>query len=163
VQPYTAKVTITLRVNQQLVESSADPETPLLYVLRNDLGLKGTRFGCGVGLCGACTVQLDGVATASCNLPISAVGAREVATIEALGDEERLHPLQQAFLEEQAGQCGYCLTGVLMTAAALLDANPDPTRTEIRAALDGVLCRCGVQDRMVRAVERAAVQLRLRS
>ncbi|HEX2141185.1 MAG TPA: (2Fe-2S)-binding protein [Candidatus Limnocylindria bacterium] len=155
------KVTTTLRVNGQLVQSPADPETPLLYVLRNDLGLKGTRFGCGVGLCGACTVQVDGVATASCNLPISALGDRWVTTIESLGDEARLHPLQQAFLDEQAGQCGYCLTGVLMTAAALLDSNPDPSRAEIRSALDGVLCRCGVQDRMVRAVERAAAQLRV--
>ncbi|MGH2456419.1 MAG: (2Fe-2S)-binding protein [Candidatus Limnocylindria bacterium] len=150
------QMTTTLRVNEQVVESPADPETPLLYVLRNDLGLKGTRFGCGDGLCGACTVHLDGVPTTSCNLPISAIGDRAIRTIEALPTERGLHPVQQAFLEEQAGQCGYCLTGVLMTAAALLDENRDPTRAEIRRALNGVLCRCGVHDRMVRAVERAA-------
>lgn len=146
----------TLRVNETLLDVSADPDTPLLYVLRNDLQLKGTRFGCGTGECGACTVLVDGRAEPSCILPLSAVDGRSITTVEGLADGPRLDPLQSAFLAEQAGQCGYCLSGILMSARALLDANPRPTRDEIRAAIDGNLCRCGVMDRMVRAVERAS-------
>ena len=139
-----------------MVDVTADPDTPLLYVLRNDLQLKGTRFGCGTGECGTCTVLVDGRAEPSCILPLSALGSRAIATVESLADGERLDPLQREFLAEQAGQCGYCLSGILMSARALLDANPRPTRDDIRAALDGNLCRCGVMDRMVRAVERAS-------
>ncbi|HXF81552.1 MAG TPA: (2Fe-2S)-binding protein [bacterium] len=146
----------TLLVNGRRVESEADPDTALLYILRNDLGLKGSRFGCGDGMCGACTVLVDGKPATSCNLPISAVAGRPITTIEGLGDEERPHPMQRAILDLQAAQCGYCLTGVVMTGAALLDGQHAPSRSEIRAALDGVLCRCGAHDRMVRAVERAA-------
>ncbi|HWO88549.1 MAG TPA: (2Fe-2S)-binding protein [Gemmatimonadales bacterium] len=146
----------TLLVNGHRLESAAEPDTPLLYVLRNDLGLKGSRFGCGDGMCGACTVLLDGRPTTSCNLPISAVADRSITTIEGLGDEEHPHPMQRAILDLQAAQCGYCLTGVVMTGAALLAERGALSRSEIRAALDGVLCRCGAYDRMVRAVERAA-------
>ena len=135
-------------------ETIADPETPLLYVLRNDLGLKGTKFGCGTGTCGACTVHVDGRPEPSCILPISAVGERPVTTIESLSVDGP-DRLQRAFIEMQAGQCGYCLSGILMTARALLDRNPNPTRDEIRSALDAHICRCGVMDRMIRAVELA--------
>jgi nicotinate dehydrogenase subunit A len=145
-----------LRVNGTVVDVTADPDTPLLYVLRNDLRLKGTRFGCGTGDCGTCTVHIDGRAEPSCILPLSAVDGRSITTVEGLADGGRLDPLQRAILAEQAGQCGYCLSGVLMSARALLDANLRPTRDEIRAALDANLCRCGVMDRMVRAVERAS-------
>jgi nicotinate dehydrogenase subunit A len=146
----------TLLVNGRASEIVTDPDTPLLYVLRNDLGLKGSRFGCGEGECGACTVLVDGAPTASCSVSIDAVRGRSIETIEGLGTEAEPHPLQRAFAELQAGQCGFCLTGVLMTAAGLLDRTPTPTSTEIREALHGVLCRCGAQDRMVRAIERAA-------
>jgi nicotinate dehydrogenase subunit A len=146
----------TLSVNGRPVEAAIDADTPLLYFLRNDLHLKGTRFGCGTGDCGACTVIVDGSAEPSCILPLSAVWGRSVATIEGLAIDGELDPLQRAFLAEQAGQCGYCLSGILMSARALLDANPRPSRAEIRAALSANLCRCGVMDRMVRAVERAS-------
>ncbi|HEX5040898.1 MAG TPA: (2Fe-2S)-binding protein [Candidatus Limnocylindria bacterium] len=152
----TATGTTTLRVNGSEATSAADPETPLLYVLRNDLGLKGTKFGCGIGVCGACVVRVDGKPEPSCLLPLGAVGHREVTTIESLADGDRLDPLQVAFLELQAGQCGYCLSGILMAARALLDENPHPTRAEITEALDEHICRCGAMDRMVRAVERAS-------
>ena len=145
-----------LRVNGSLVDVTANPETPLLYVLRNDLQLKGTRFGCGTGDCGACTVRVDGKAERSCLLPLEAAKGHSVTTVEGLADGARLDPLQEAFLAEQAGQCGYCLSGILVSARVLLDDNPHPTRAEIRAALDGNLCRCGAMDRMVRAVERAS-------
>lgn len=148
--------TTSLNVNGTSVESTADPETPLLYVLRNDLQLKGTRFGCGAGVCGTCTVRVDGRAERSCILPLSAVDGCSVTTIEGLADGARLDSLQRAFLAEQAGQCGYCLSGILMSARVLLDGNPHPTRAEIRSALDDNLCRCGTMDRMVRAVERAS-------
>jgi nicotinate dehydrogenase subunit A len=151
----TASDTIVLTVNGRRAETIADPETPLLYVLRNDLGLKGTKFGCGAGVCGACTVHVDGRPEPSCILPISAVEGRPVTTIESLSEPDGPDPLQRAFLELQAGQCGYCLSGILMSARALLDGNPNPTRSEIRSALDGHICRCGAMDRMVRAVERA--------
>lgn len=151
---------LTLTVNDRSVEVRSDPETPLLYALRNELGLKGSRFGCGDGLCGACTVLIDGVPTPSCDLPVSAVGNRRILTVEGLGDEQRPHPLQAAILECQAAQCGFCISGVLMHGAALLVANDAPTRAEIQAALDGVLCRCGTHERMIRSVARAAEMLR---
>ena len=146
---------ISLTVNGRRAEVIADPETPLMYVLRNDLGLKGTKFGCGAGTCGACTVHIDGRPEPSCILPISAVEGRPVTTIESLSMEDGPDRLQRAFIDEQAGQCGYCLSGILMTARALLDRNPKPSRDEIRSALDGHICRCGAMDRMIRAVERA--------
>ena len=133
-----------------------DPRTPLLYVLRNDLGLKGTRFGCGTGQCGTCTVMVDGRPQTSCDLPVSAVAGRHVTTVEGLANGDRLDPLQQAFIDEGAGQCGYCLSGILVSAAALLESNPQPTDQEVRAALDGHICRCGAHTRIVRAVRRAA-------
>ena len=147
---------ITLRVNgvERLVR--ADPDTPLLYVLRNDLDLKGTRFGCGSGECGACYVIIEGRAVASCDTPLWSAAGRDIVTIEGLGREGRLHPLQQAFIDEQAAQCGYCASGIMMSAAALLAAHPAPTEAEIRAALDKNLCRCGTHNRIVRAVQRAA-------
>ena len=150
----------TLRVNETVRGVSADPDTPLLYILRNDLQLKGTRFGCGTGECGTCTVLIDGRAEPSCILPLSAVDGRSITTIEGLGDGPRLDPLQRSFLAEQAGQCGYCLSGIVMSAKALLDRNPSPSRGDIVAALDKHLCRCGAHQRILRAVERAAVAFR---
>jgi nicotinate dehydrogenase subunit A len=122
----------------------------------NDLKLKGTRFGCGAGVCGCCTVLLDGRGIQSCNTPVSAAQGREVTTIEGLGGKVAAHPLQQAFVDEQAGQCGYCLTGVVMGAAALLGRNPSPTEAQIRSELDIHLCRCGAYDRILRAIRRAS-------
>ena len=138
----------------------ADPAAPLLSVLRGPLGLTGSRFGCGAGQCGACNVLLDGRAVASCDTPLWAVEGKSVTTVEGLGTPERPHPLQEAFVAEQAMQCGYCVSGVLVSAAALLAQNPDPTEAEVRAALDRNLCRCGAHNRMVRAVLRAAGVLR---
>lgn len=143
-------------MNGRRVDVPADADTPLLYILRNDLDLKSPRFGCGEGVCGACTVLLDGRPATSCDLPVWAAAGHEIVTIEGLGDEARPHPIQRAILDEQAAQCGYCLTGVLLHGAALLAARPHPTQAEIRAALDAVLCRCGAHDRMIRAIERAA-------
>jgi nicotinate dehydrogenase subunit A len=147
---------ITLNVNGVNHEVIAEAETPLLYVLRNDLKLKGTRFGCGAGLCGACTVIVDGAAVQSCDVPVSAAAGKSVTTIEGLGSLERPHPLQRAFIEEQAGQCGFCLTGIIMSAKALLDAKPKASDAEIRAALARNLCRCGTHHRILRAIRRAA-------
>ncbi len=147
---------ITLTVNGASHEVDAEPETPLLYVLRNDLKLKGTRFGCGTGLCGACTVVIDGAAVQSCDLPVSAAAGKSVTTIEGLGTLERPHALQRVFIEEQAGQCGFCLSGIIMSAKALLDANPKSNDAEIREALARNLCRCGTHDRILRAIRRAA-------
>lgn len=156
--------TIELDVNGARRTVTADPGTPLIYILRNDLKLKGTRFGCGAGVCGCCTVLLDGRGIQSCNTPVSAVEGREVTTIEGLGEglgqglggKATAHPLQQAFVDEQAGQCGYCLTGIVMGAAALLGRNPSPTEAEIRSELDIHLCRCGAYDRILRAIRRAS-------
>jgi nicotinate dehydrogenase subunit A len=142
----------TLTVNGEEHPVPAAPDTPLLYVLRNDLGLTGTKFGCGLGVCGACTVLVDGEPVHACETPVSAVAGREVTTVEGLG----AGPLPRAFLDEQAGQCGYCLAGILVRAAALLASNPSPTTDEVRTALDGNLCRCGAHNRIVRAVLRAA-------
>ncbi|MFL5211346.1 MAG: (2Fe-2S)-binding protein [Microvirga sp.] len=147
---------VRLRVNglDRVVE--ADPETPLLSALRGPLGLMGTRFGCGLNQCGACNVLVDGRAVASCDLPLSAAAGKDVTTVEGLGSPERPHPLQSAFIAEQAMQCGYCISGILISASALLRRNPDPSEAEVRAALDRNLCRCGAHNRMVRAVLRAA-------
>lgn len=133
-----------------------DPRMPLLYALRNDLGLHGPRFGCGLSQCGACTVHLDGKAVRSCVTPVSTVAHRRVVTLEGLAAKETLHPLQQAFIDEQAMQCGYCMNGMLMQAAALLQVNKDPSDEEIKSALAGNLCRCGSHLRVIRAIRRAA-------
>ena len=150
----------TLRVNGREQEVVAEPDTPLLYILRNDLGLKGTRFGCGAGQCGACTVLFDGNAVQSCDVPLWSAVGHEITTIEGLGSAERPHPLQRAFIDEQAVQCGYCINGIIMSAAALLAKNADPTRKDIAAALDRNLCRCGTHVRVLRAIERAAKEMR---
>lgn len=134
-------MSIRLRVNGVPFDSDADPATPLIYVLRNDLGLKGTRFGCGTGLCGACFVLVDGHPTASCDLPLWSADGKSIVTVEGLGTSVEPHPLQRAFLAEQAGQCGYCLSGMLVSAAALLERSPEPDESEVREALDRNLCR----------------------
>jgi nicotinate dehydrogenase subunit A len=134
----------------------AAQNTPLVYVLRNDLGLRGTRLGCGVNQCGACHVLLDGQSVPSCDTPLWAAAGKNVVTIEGLGTPQRAHRLQRAFVAEQAGQCGYCLSGIVISAEALLARTPDPTEAEVRDALDRHLCRCGTHNRIVRAVLRAA-------
>jgi nicotinate dehydrogenase subunit A len=144
---------LVLDVNGAKREVAADPETPLLYVLRNDLGLKGARYGCGAGFCGACMVIIDGKAVQSCDIPVSAVAGKSVTTIEGIGTREKPHPLQSAFVREQAAQCGYCATGIIMSAKALLDAQPAPTDDELRQALAGNLCRCGTHTRILKAVK----------
>ncbi|HZI84116.1 MAG TPA: (2Fe-2S)-binding protein [Casimicrobiaceae bacterium] len=136
-----------------------DPEMPLLYALRDDLGLHGPRFGCGLGQCGACTVHLDGQAVRSCSMPVSAVAGKKVVTLEGLGTPGRPHPLQQAFIDEQAVQCGYCINGMIMQAAAFLKTTRNPTEQQIRAALAENLCRCGTHLRIVRAVKRASEKM----
>jgi nicotinate dehydrogenase subunit A len=148
--------TFIFEVNGQQQSITLPPDTPLLYVLRNDLKLKGTRFGCGLGQCGSCTVLLNGRSIQSCNTPVWAVAGKRVTTIEGLGSPESLHPLQQAILDEQAAQCGYCLSGILMSAKALLDENPNPSEGDIREKLDRNLCRCGTHGRIVRAIQRAS-------
>ena len=149
-----------LTVNGAQTEIEASGDTPLLYALRNDLALKGTRFGCGSGQCGACFVLIDGHAAPACDAPLWSVAGQHITTVEGLGRSGALHPLQEAFLAEQAAQCGYCTSGILISAAALLARNPRPTDSEVRAALDRNLCRCGSHNRMVRAVLRAAAQAR---
>lgn len=153
-------MTTTLQVNGQARVVQADAETPLLYALRNDLGLIGTRYGCGLGLCGTCTVIIDGKPVQSCDLPVSAAVGKQITTVEALGTDDQLHPLQRAFIAEQAAQCGYCASGILMAAKALLDVNKDPSDSEIRSALEGNLCRCGTHGRILRAIRRAAAEMR---
>lgn len=145
-----------LTVNGQPASVTVDEETPLLDVLRNRLGLKGARFGCGLEQCGTCTVLIDGKPEKSCTKPIWSAAGKAIVTIEGLGMPDKPHPLQQAFLDEQAGQCGYCLAGIILTASALLERNPSPTRADIAAALDGNICRCGTHNRIIRAVARAA-------
>jgi nicotinate dehydrogenase subunit A len=147
---------ISLKVNGVSRSVPAEPDTPLLYALRNDLELNGAKFGCGLAQCGACTVLVDGTAVRSCITPISAVATREITTIEGLGSIDKPHPLQQAFIEEQAAQCGYCINGMIMAAKELLDRNPHPSEGDVREALAGNLCRCGTHNRIVRAVLRAA-------
>jgi nicotinate dehydrogenase subunit A len=149
-------MTINLKVNGVSSSFPAEPDTPLLYVLRNDLELNGAKFGCGLAQCGACTVLIDGKATRSCVTPVSAVAASEITTIEGLGSIANPHPLQTAFIEEQAAQCGYCTNGMIMAAKELLDRNPQPSETDVRAALATTLCRCGTHNRIIRAVLRAA-------
>ena len=144
-----------LTVNGVQVEVEAEPDTPLLSVLRNDLDLHGARFGCGVGLCGACFVRIDGAAVPSCDTPMWSVEHKAVVTVEGLADDARLHPVQQALLDEQAAQCGFCIGGIMVSAATLLDDNPRPDEEAVAEALDRHLCRCGVQSRIVRAVVRA--------
>ncbi len=145
-----------LKVNAVSHSVAAEPDTPLLYVLRNDLELNGAKYGCGLSQCGACTVLVDGKGVRSCVTPIGALEQSEITTIEALGTVEAPHPLQRAFIDEQAAQCGYCTAGMIMAAKELLDRNPRPTEAQVRSALAGNLCRCGTHNRIVRAVLRAA-------
>jgi nicotinate dehydrogenase subunit A len=145
-----------LQVNGNRLAVEAEPDTPLLYVLRNDGGLSGPKFGCGLGQCGACTVIVDGAVARSCITPIASVEHAKITTLEGLGTATSLHKLQQAFLDEQAAQCGYCTNGMIMTAKALLDRNPHPQEADIKQALVGNLCRCGSHLRIVKAVRRAA-------
>jgi nicotinate dehydrogenase subunit A len=147
---------VELKINGQSHTVDVEPATPLLYVLRNDLNLSGPRFGCGLGQCGACTVLADGQAVRSCLLPAAAAVGRDIRTLEGLGDAEAPHPVQAAFLAEQAAQCGYCSNGMIMGAVALLESNPEPSDSEIRSAMDPYLCRCGTHTRILRAVRRAA-------
>jgi len=150
----------TLRVNGQPRTVDLAPDTPLLYVLRNDLELNGPKFGCGLAQCGACSVLVDGKEVRSCVTPVAAVAKGRITTIEGLGTLDRLHPLQRAFIEEQACQCGFCGSGMVIAAKALLDRNPSPTNHEVRQALNGHLCRCASHTRIVRAVQRAAKEMR---
>jgi nicotinate dehydrogenase subunit A len=150
----------TLRVNGATRSVRTDADTPLLYVLRNDFELNGPKFGCGLAQCGACTVHVDGRATRSCVTTVSSLAGKAVTTLEGLGTLEQLHPLQKAFLEEQAAQCGYCTNGMIMSAKVLLDSKPKPTVADIKNALAGNLCRCGSHNRIVRAVQRAATAKR---
>lgn len=147
---------IQFRVNGTTRTINVEPDTPLLYILRNDFELNGPRFGCGLSQCGACTVIVDGKAVRSCVTPAAAVAGKPVTTLEGLGARDKLHPLQKAFIEEQAAQCGYCANGMIMTAKTLLDKNPRPTEAQIRKALAANLCRCGTHNRIVRAIQRAA-------
>ncbi len=147
---------ISLKVNGVSRSVPAEPDTPLLYVLRNDLELNGAKYGCGLSQCGACTVLIDGKAVRSCVTPVSAVASSEITTIEGLGSIEKPHALQQAFIDEQAAQCGYCSNGMIMSAKELLDRNPRPNETDVREALASNLCRCGTHNRIIRAVLRAA-------
>lgn len=149
---------ITLSINGRDQTVSVEPDSMLLYALRDDLGLHGPKFGCGLSECGACTVVMDGNAIRSCVTPVSAVGGSKITTLEGLGTIEKPHPLQKAFIEEQAAQCGYCINGMIMAAKALLDRKPHPSRDDIKQALDGNLCRCGTHMRIVRAIERAGAQ-----
>lgn len=151
--------TFTLRVNGGTHVVQAERSVPLVYVLRNQLGLKGTRFGCGTGHCGACTVLYDGNAVQSCDTPLWAAEGHEITTVEGLGSAQRPHPLQRAFLDEQAAQCGYCIDGIIMSAAALLARKAQPTRDEIAETLGRHLCRCGTHVRILRAIERAAREM----
>jgi len=148
----------TLRVNGKSQGVEADADMPLLYALRNDLQLNGPKFGCGLGQCGACTVIVDGNPVRSCLMPMSAVGNRAITTIEGLGNTKKMHKIQQAFVDEQAVQCGYCINGMVMTTKALLDKTPKPTEIQIKEALAGNLCRCGTHIRILRAVKRASGQ-----
>jgi nicotinate dehydrogenase subunit A len=153
---------IRFRLNGTEVFVDADPDTSLLTILRGKLGIMGAHFGCGAGECGACNVMVGDHAVTACDTPLWSAENKEVVTIEGLGNAERPHPLQRAFIAEQALQCGYCVSGILISAAALLKRNPDPTREEIKAALDRNLCRCGSHNRMVRAVLRAAAEMQPR-
>ena len=150
---------ITLRVNGETHTVDVDPSTPLLYVLRNDLGLRGPRFGCGLSQCGTCTVLMDGTAVRSCSRPVSRARGTEITTLEGLSADGELHPVQQAWIDEQVPQCGYCQNGQILTAKALLDDNPNPDDDEIRQGMNRVLCRCMTYYRIQAAVKRAAVAM----
>jgi len=149
----------TLRVNGEPKRVSVEPDTPLLYVLRNDLELNGPKFGCGLAQCGACTVLVDGTPQRSCVMPVSSAAKGRITTIEGLGTSGNLHPLQRAFIDEQACQCGFCGSGMVLSAKALLDRTPRPSEQEIKRALNGHLCRCASHNRIVRAVQRAAQEM----
>jgi nicotinate dehydrogenase subunit A len=151
---------MSITVNGRLHQVTADAETPLLYVLRNETGCKGVRYGCGAGHCGTCTVIIEGKPVLSCDVPVSAVAGKSILTIEGIGSIEQPHPLQRAFVEEQAAQCGYCATGIIMSAKALLDVNQSPSDEELKQALEKNLCRCGTHQRILRAVKRAAADMR---
>jgi nicotinate dehydrogenase subunit A len=153
-------MTVRIRVNGKSHDIAAAPETPLLYLLRNDVGLNGVRYGCGAAQCGACTVLLDGRAVHACVTPASAAQRAEVTTVEGLGTPDKPHPVQAAFIAEQAAQCGYCTAGMITAAVALLNRTPDPDEGQIRAAMTGNLCRCGTYDRIIRAVQRAAAAMK---
>ena len=148
---------ISLKVNGRSRVVDTDPSTPLLYVLRDELGLNGPKFGCGLSQCGCCTVIVDGNAVRSCSMAVSNAQNRNITTLEGLGSVARPHRLQKAFIDEQAAQCGYCMNGMIMNTKALLDKNPHPTEAEIRRALDGILCRCGSHLRVLKAIQRATV------
>jgi nicotinate dehydrogenase subunit A len=150
---------ITLKVNGRSHSVDVDPATPLLFVLSDDLSLRGPKFGCGLGQCGSCTVIANGQAIRSCVTPVNTVASAEITTLEGLGTPEKPHPLQQAFIEEQAAQCGFCLSGVMLTAKAFLDKNPRANEQQIQQALSGVLCRCYVNVRMLKAVNRYAKEV----
>jgi nicotinate dehydrogenase subunit A len=150
---------ISLRVNGKPQTIDAEPDMPLLYALRNDLKLNGAKFGCGLAQCGACTVIMDGNAIRSCVTPMSAVQNKSITTLEGLGSTKKMHRIQQAFVDEQAAQCGYCINGMIMSTKALLDKTPKPTDSQINEALAGNLCRCGTHIRILRAVKRASGQL----
>ena len=152
-------MSISLNLNGRKRTSAAAPETPLLYVLRNDLGINSAKYGCGVAQCGACTVIVDGKAIRSCVTPASSVSQGKITTLEGLGSADKLHVLQKAFIEEQAAQCGYCISGMIMSAKALLDRVRNPSEAEIREAMAGNLCRCGTHTRILSAIQRAAKEL----
>jgi nicotinate dehydrogenase subunit A len=153
------KMSYQITVNGRPHLVNAAPETPLLYVLRNDLGLNGPKFGCGLGQCGACAAMMSGRLVRTCSIALGEIGNDEVVTLEGLGTVQKPHPIQKAFIEEQAAQCGYCSNGMIMAAKALLDRNRSPSEEEIKNALADQLCRCGVHNRVVRAVRRAAAEL----
>ena len=148
--------TIEFTLNGKLTRIEADESTPLLWVLREDLGLTGTKYGCGIAMCGSCTVHIDGVASRACIMPVSYVADKTVTTIEGLADDGRPHPVQQAWIDEQVPQCGYCQSGQIMQAVALLNDNPDPSDEEIKTSMNGVLCRCGTYMRIIKAIKRAS-------
>jgi nicotinate dehydrogenase subunit A len=151
---------LTLKVNGQSHSLDLDPATPLLYVLEDDLELRGPKFGCGLGQCGSCTVIVKGEAIRSCITPVAAVAGSEITTLEGLGTIEKPHPIQKAFIDEQAMQCGFCINGVIMTAKAFLDRNPKATDAQVRHAMSGVLCRCHAHVRMIRAIKRYAQEVK---
>jgi nicotinate dehydrogenase subunit A len=153
-------MSVNITVNGTTHTVSADPNTPLLYILRNDLGLNGPKFGCGLAQCGACKVIIGKDAVPSCSVPLGAVGKQPITTLEGLGTLDRPHPVQRAFIAEQAAQCGYCTNGLIVTATALLDRVQNPSEAEIKEELAGNLCRCGVHNRVVRAIRRAAEDMR---
>jgi len=150
---------ITLNLNGRRRSAPAAPDTPLLYVLRNDMEINSCKYGCGVAQCGACTVLMDGRPIRSCTTPASAAAQAQLTTLEGLGTADKLHVLQRAFIDEQAAQCGFCIAGMIMTAKALLDSNKNPSEAEIRGALAGNLCRCGTHSRIIKAVQRAAREM----